>query len=258
MPWLNGVDDKKISVDGIDVYCATGNVDECQKWGKTLSSAVRALDNIIGRDLKVLAVVTSGMQVLMLSAFEVLRKYDGIAAVDVKQPLSKNLYSALYSIAELAIRKDYESSISRWALEGMASALALEALRISNENAFREVLERISSEKCVYMEEFFSWRFPVDTGKGFTVIGGQAEDAVKQLISMLTKSLEGDIIGHLAGEDKAFYSTAARLFYKLVQKYGIRDIYERLADESTLRKRVEDVYEEACGTGQRGSLSGTR
>ena len=204
MFWLNDVDDKKISIDGIDVYCATNNVDECQKWGKTLSSAVRVLSNIIGRDLKVLVVVTSGMQVLMLSAFEVLRKYDGIAAVDVTQPLSKNLYGALHSIAELAIRKDYGSSISRWALEGMASVLALEALRVSNEDVYREILEMISSGKCVDLEELFSWKFPVDTGEGFTVIGGQAEDTVKQLISMLTKSLEGDIIEHLAGKDKAF------------------------------------------------------
>ncbi len=57
----NGVDDKKISIYSIDVYCATDNVNECQKWGRTLSSAVRALSNIIGRDLKVLVVVTSGM-----------------------------------------------------------------------------------------------------------------------------------------------------------------------------------------------------
>ncbi len=188
----------------------------------------------------------------MLSAFEVLRKYDGIATIDVIQPLSKNPYSALHSI------KYYGSSISRWALEGMASALALEALRISNEVAYREVLEKISSEKCVDLDEFFSWKFPVDTDKGFTVIGGQAEDAVKQLISMLTKSLEGDIIGHLAGKDKAFYSTATRLFYKLAQKYGIRDIYENLIDKSTLRKRVEDVYEEACGTAQGDSLPSTK
>jgi len=243
------VSGNKIRVNGLDVYCAIGNVDECVQWGKTLSGAVQALGSIINKDLKILVVVTSGMQVLMLSAFEVLRKYDGIAAIDVTQPLSKNLYNALHSVAELAIRKDLGSSISRWALEGMASALALEALRASNENAFREVLNKIASEKCVDLDKLFSWRFPVDIGEGFTIIGGAGEDTanvVKQLVSTLAKSLEGDLIGHISGSEKALYSTAARVFYRLIEKYGVNEIYKLLTDESTLRQRIEDAYKEAC------------
>ena len=242
---------KKISIDKIDVYCAIGDVNECTQWGRTLSSAVHVLSNMINRDLRVLVVVTSGMQVLMLSAFDVLRKYDGIAAIDVTQPLSRNLYNALHSIAELAIRKDLGSSVSRWALEGMASALALEALKASNENLFREILDKITSEKCVDLDQLFSWKFPVDVGEGFTIIGGTGENAanvVKQLVSTLARSLEGDLIGHISGSDKALYSTAARIFYRLAEKYGIAETYKLLADENALRKRIEDVYEEACGT----------
>jgi len=242
---------KKISVDKIDVYCAIGDVNECAQWGRTLSSAVHVLSDMINKDLKILVVVTSGMQVLMLSAFEVLRKYDGIAAIDVTQPLSRNLYNALHSVAELAIRKDLGNTVSRWALEGMASALALEALRASDENVFREVLGKITSENCIDLDKLFSWKFPVEVGEGFTIIGGAGENAtnvVKQLVSTLARSLEGDLIGHISGSDKALYSTAARIFYKLIEKYGISEIYKLLIDESTLRKRIEDVYKEACGT----------
>ncbi len=247
----NNIDENKISINGIDVYCGLDDVNKCLQWGKTLSDAVQALGNIMNKDLRILAVVTSGMQVLMLSAFEVLRKYDGIAAIDVTQPLSRNLYNALHSIAELVIRKELGSSVSRWALEGMASALALEALKASNESAFREVLDKITSEKCVDLEELFSWRFPIDIGEGFTIIGGAGEDAanvVKQLVSTLARSLEGDLIGHISGSDKALYSTAARVFYRLIEKYGVSGIYKLLSDESALRKRIENVYKEACGT----------
>ncbi|MEB3758245.1 MAG: hypothetical protein GSR87_00025 [Desulfurococcales archaeon] len=242
-------DSEKIGVDGVDVYCATGNVDECRRWGRTLSRATGILGGMINKELKILVVVTSGMQVLMLSAFEVLRKYDGITAIDVTQPLPRNLYNALHSIAELAIRKDFGSTVSRWALEGLASALALEALKASDEDAFREILGSVSSEKCVGLSDLYSWKFPVEVGEGFTVIGGSGGDtaeAVKRLISTLTKSLEGDIIGHVSGGEKAFYSTAARLFYRLINKYGVPEIYRLLTDEDTLRKRVEGVYEEAC------------
>ncbi len=246
---FTNVEDRKIRIDGVDVYCATGNVDECRQWGKALSRATRILATMINKELKILAVVTSGMQVLMLSAFEVLRKYDGIAAIDVTQSLPRNLYNALHSIAELAIRKDFGSTVSRWALEGLASALALEALKASDEDAFREILSSVASEKCVGLNDLYSWKFPVEVGEGFTVIGGSGGDtaeAVKRLISTITKSLEGDIIGHVSGGEKAFYSTATRLFYRLIDKYGVPEIYGLLTDEDALRKRVEGVYEEAC------------
>jgi hypothetical protein len=235
----------KINIEGIDVYCAVNNVDECLVWGRELSHAIRVLSDIINKELKVLVVITSGMQVLMLSASEVLRKYDGIAAVDVTKPLSKNLFNSLHSISELVIRKNLGNTLRRWALEGLASALALKVLSVSNEDAFKELFESINSEKCVDLEEFFSWKFQVDVGEGFTVIGNTNEntsDVIKRFISTLTKSLEGDIIGHVEGKEKAFYSTAARLFYSLIEKHGITRTYELLTDETTLRMRIRDVY----------------
>jgi|GEM_PF-4239660 len=238
--------------ENVDVMCNIGDHGKCVEVGKLIDEALSKLSDVASIPKpKVLAVVTSGMSVLVLSAFEVLRKYDGVASIDINSNMASNVFQALHDVIELWVHKAVGGNPPRWVVEGLASALSLEALRRLNPPWFEEVWGELLSRGCVGFEELLEWRYPVDLGgSGVKVLKATGEGAVKaveEVVKSLSSSLSLDLLAHIRGEDSKYYVTSALILYELGRFVGFNKLAKFEVSMDELKERAREVYGRVCG-----------
>jgi len=237
-----GVDAVRVS-DVLDVRCEGVPEGECLRAARLLDEGLRGLLGVAGGRARFLGVVVKGYTVMVLSAFEVLRSYDGVAALDLSRPLHKSLFQALHSAAELLLRKRGLRG-PRWLVEGLAGALALKALERVDPGlagAARGELERIG---CAGLDELLSWEWPVPQG-GVQVYGLPPEEAARLVASLAASGLREDVVSHLKGGDLKLYAAATLTALDMLGRLGLEGVLRLEGGE--LEAEARRSYERACG-----------